>query len=388
MSKTGQHTDMTSLSANEEYLLLGRITGSLSASEAAACEELLHSNTAAAAAYAALLQQLPAEDTANHFRRLQAPDYWENLPARFTAPPTGRSLYRRLFRPLAAAAVLLLLGAGAWLLWQQQNATTTTKGAAAGTYIELVTAGGQVVNLSQQQGTIQSNGAQLRNNNNSLQYTATTSKPSGTNRITIPAGMDYHITLQDGTQVWLNSGTQLEFPFAFTGNTREISIHGEAYLEVATRPNQPFTVHLPHSTVQVLGTAFNVNSYNSSLEKVALVSGAVQLQTTATQLRLLPGTQAIYQVGGNVTQESFEARRVLGWRKGLFYFEDAGLQEIGEVVSRWFGVSVQIDNNNLQHKHFAGVLNKKQPLERFREDLKAISGIDSYIDRNGVLHFK
>ncbi len=79
---------------------------------------------------------------------------------------------------------------------------------------------------------------------------------------------------------------KLEFPFSFTEGSREITIFGEAYIKVAKNPSKPFIVHLPGSTVQVLGTEFNVNTYDSGIVKVSLVEGMVNFKGTGIEVRL------------------------------------------------------------------------------------------------------
>src|SRR5690606_32808342 len=106
------------------------------------------------------------------------------------------------------------------------------------------------------------------------------------NTLTVPAGLDYKVHLPDGSEIWMNSTSQLQFPSEFSAATREISIKGEAYLNVAPNKEKPFIVHLPKSTVRVLGTEFNVNTYGLNTETVALVKGSVQLNTPGSENKL------------------------------------------------------------------------------------------------------
>ena len=112
------------------------------------------------------------------------------------------------------------------------------------------------------------------------------------------------------------------------------------------------------------------------------------MQAPAGNSRLAPGRQAVYRVGGPITQVAFDARQVLSWRKGLFYFNDASLEEISRVVPRWYGVRVVIDNPAILSRRFSGVINRNHPITVFMEDLKVISQIDARIDQEGILHFK
>jgi hypothetical protein len=383
---------MTNLSEEEQYLLLGKVTDSLSPGEKEDLDILLRDKPELREAYGELIRQLPRQDVANSFERLKQPGYWKNLDTQFRKQQAIR--VTPLYKKLMAAAVFTGVCIGGGLIWNQlknrnisSTAMTVTKKT---TGIQLKMADGKVINLSADQGGINTGVVQLINANKTLTYSLK-NEVAGTNEINsliVPVGMDYKINLSDGTEVWLNAATQLNFPLAFTGNIREITINGEAFLKVAKNPKKPFIVHLPNSTVQVLGTEFNVNTYDQGIAKVALVKGSVNMHAAAGNSKLAPGMEAICTTGIPIKQQVFDPKIVLSWRNGLFYFEDAPLTEISKVTPRWFGIEVIIDNPSLYKRRFTGVLNKNQPISVFLEDLKAISDIDSYIDKRKVLHFK
>ncbi|SIO14485.1 FecR family protein [Chitinophaga niabensis] len=384
---------MTHLTEEQEYLLLGKIGGLLNEAEEKAWETLLKENPAAQQAYDDMIQALPTDEVANSFQRIKQNAMWKDLATLYKADAPVPKTRRLLYRSLAAACVILLLSIGGWLFYSYNAITSDQPAASIHTKksgIRLTLANGQHINLSTEEGAIQTDDVQLTNNNKTLTYALADEGASRKeiNRLTVPVGMDYKIALSDGTEVWLNAATELEFPFAFTGSTREITINGEAYLKVAKHAAKPFVVHLPHSTVQVLGTEFNVNTYDSGVVKVALVNGAVKLKAPAGESILSPGKEAIYHVGNSIQQQSFDPRLALSWREGLFYFNGATLIEINKIVPRWFGITTVIDNPNILNREFVGALDRSQPIQVFLNDLKAISGIDSYIDKDSVLHFK
>ncbi|GEP97643.1 FecR family protein [Chitinophaga cymbidii] len=378
---------MKLLSDYEEYLIYAKIAGSLSGREEAECEDLLRNNALAAEEYQRLLQKLPPEDVSSAFSRFKDPAKWPDS-YRLTGvlrKVKSTSTLRRL--SVAAAAALLLGIAGTWWL---QNGPTGTKNAAPfeADGIRLTLSGGQQIDLSRNKGVINSGTAQLTNSGTSLQYASPAGTGAAMNKLVVPNGMTYQITLSDSTKIWLNAATRLDFPFAFAGNTREVTIEGEAYFEVAPMPGKPFFVHLPNSTVQVLGTRFNVNSYDTGTDQVALVEGAVRMKAGAQDLQLAPGRAGTYQAGKGLSENSFDQQKVLAWREGLFYFKNASMQEISRVIRRWYGLETRIDNAALQQRKFTGVIDKNQPVHIFQNNLKAISGIDSYLDAGNILHFK
>lgn len=342
-----------------------------------------------AAAYEQFMQQLPAGDVASHFSYVDEPGYWDDLRGAFKEPARVRRLPFGRRRWVAAAIAAGVL-AGSVLLWNnpRNQDTAMNMAAAAKPGVELRLGDGSVVNLSQQQGNIQAGAAQLNNTNKRLTYSSSDADASVINILTVPIGLDYKISLADGTEVWMNSATELKFPMAFPDATREVSINGEAYLKVAKDPAKPFIVHLPNSTVQVLGTEFNVNTYDPGTAKVALIEGAVNMRSPSGESMLAPGRQAIYQDGHAIQQRTFDAKVVLGWQKGLFFFDEMPLKEIAKVVPRWFGMQVVIDDPAISDKKFVGVLDRNQPISAFQDDLKLIAGIDSYVDKDNVLHFR
>ncbi len=83
-------------------------------------------------------------------------------------------------------------------------------------------------------------------------------------------------------------------------------------------------------------------------------------------ISIKPGNQGVYSdKEKSLVQESFNAQKTLSWRKGLFYFNKASLNEICQVIERWFGIKTIIDNPALQSKKFVGVLDKNKPIDYF-----------------------
>lgn len=254
--------------------------------------------------------------------------------------------------------------------------------------IQLTLADGEIIDLNKEEGNISTQNISLQNVGGSLSY-QDNGNAVGMNTVTVPTGMDYRINLSDGSKVWMNSKTKLEFPSQFAADKREISLSGEAYLEIAKDPSKPFFVKLPDGTVQVVGTEFNINTYQPSVTKVALVEGGVKLIANDSSVLVKPGKETVYNSGNKSFQTAaFTAKKTLSWRTGMYYFDEAPLSEIAPVVERWYGIKIQVDNPALTQKVFAGALNKHEPIEDFIDNLKNISKIEGYFDKAGILHFK
>ncbi|WP_186774158.1 FecR family protein [Chitinophaga pinensis] len=257
------------------------------------------------------------------------------------------------------------------------------------TTLQLQLSNGEIVDLSAPQDSITVNGGtQLKNRNNSLTYSTKdkTNTTEQVNKLWVPPGMDYHITLSDGTLIFLNSATSLRFPFHFTGNTREVFVDGEAYLQVAKDQNRPFILHTPNGAVQVLGTSFNVNTYDPGLIKVSLVEGAVSFATANKQTILKPG-QAITYLENKGTMLTALNENDLLWIKGRYKLDNTSMSEITKVLPRWYGVKVVIDNPATARKKFTGTILKAEPIQEFLDAIKLTTGAESYY-KDGVLHIR
>jgi transmembrane sensor len=249
--------------------------------------------------------------------------------------------------------------------------------------LQLKLANGQLIDLSSKKDSISTDEASLSIRNHTLSYT--TKNHSGSqdqlNSLWVPPGMDYHIELSDGTLVFINSASTLKFPFRFSGSTREVIIEGEAYLQVAKDPNRPFILHTPKGPVQVLGTSFNVNTYDSGVVKVSLVEGAVAFN----DVKLKPG-QAITYDNGNTDVCTLNENDLL-WIKGRYKLDNTSLSEITKIIPRWYGVNVVIDSEKTAAKRFTGSILKSEPVEEFLDAIKLTTGVDYYY-KDGTWHLR
>jgi hypothetical protein len=207
------------------------------------------------------------------------------------------------------------------------------------------------------------------------------------NTLTVPPKTDYRIELADGTEVHLNASSTLRFPFIFPGKTREVYLEGEAYFIVAKNPKQPFIVHTPSTSVKALGTAFNINSYDSGMIITSLVQGAAVTDVGDTlDVTLKPGYEAIYRTGERFKVKRFDEAITLGWREGIYRFRNKNLQELEPVIQRWFGLKLAFDRQSMAVMQYSGCLEKDKPLQDFLEQLSSTLNIGYRIYDN-TIHF-
>jgi transmembrane sensor len=160
------------------------------------------------------------------------------------------------------------------------------------------------------------------------------------NIVETPRGGQYHLTLADGTQVWLNAASSLKYPAAFSGHERKVELTGEAYFEVAHNKEKPFRVISNGQEVEVLGTHFNINAYSDeNAVKTTLVEGSVKISSGDINKMLKPDEQAQLE-NGNILITNVDVNAVVAWKNGLFYFDHATLQSAMRQIARWYDVDV------------------------------------------------
>ncbi|MBK8653399.1 MAG: FecR domain-containing protein [Haliscomenobacter sp.] len=190
---------------------------------------------------------------------------------------------------------------------------------------------------------------------------------AASNLLKAPRGGEFFVELSDGTRVWLNAETELNYPVRFTGGERRVQLTGEAYFEVAKKEGQVFTVLAGGQRIEALGTAFNVSAYGSeSASAVTLVEGAVKVSLTKDPeaFRILaPGEQSLLEKGsGSLIFRKADPAMSSSWKNGLFSFKDATLEHMLNVFSRWYDVDFKLEDHRVGALKFSGDLDRKAPL--------------------------
>lgn len=295
---------------------------------------------------------------------------------------------------IAAASVLTVIGLGTWFLWvkpQQQfiNHSAAVEKAERSYDIRLKLYSGEEVALTgpESNSTRLIGDVQLMSENKTLRYQQRPGGGSLWNSLEVPAKKDYKILLADGTVVTLNSSSSLRFPFSFTGNTREVEVKGEAYFEVAKNAEKPFIVHTPNGDIRVLGTSFNVNTYEPGKTTASLVTGSIKAVAAGKEVLLQPDQEASWKTGESIAVQRFEASRALSWMDGVYFFEGANMKAIADVVDRWYDVKIVYDNPAIAGYKFDVKLDKARPLEEFLAVLKIAKGVNYKLEGN-ILHLQ
>jgi len=170
------------------------------------------------------------------------------------------------------------------------------------------------------------------------------------NSLITPRGGQYQLQMADGTKVWLNSASQLQFPAVFTGNERRVKLSGEAYFEVAKNAKMPFIVEVASSEVKVLGTHFNIRAYaddDITPVEATLLEGSIKFTHAEKSLILTPGEQVSVGANGVVAlSKDVDTDDIIAWKKGFFHFEKRRLDFIMRELARWYDIEVVYKDQN------------------------------------------
>lgn len=189
-------------------------------------------------------------------------------------------------------------------------------------------------------------------------------KGSAYNRIVVPRGGEYRLVLSDGTQVWLNSATELRYPVKFAGDVRQVELKGEAYFEVAKASGRRFQVVMDGVTIEVTGTSFNASCYpDEGTCSATLATGSIRLLADGKVQPVKVGENAQYsRRNGKITVEPVDLKYYTSWRLGQFYFHDTSLQSITRQLGRWYDVEFEFADASLKEICFSGVALRDKPI--------------------------
>lgn len=191
----------------------------------------------------------------------------------------------------------------------------------------------------------------------------------------IPKGARSRVTLEDGTQVWINAGSRLQYsPDFLKGATRDVYLEGEAFFDVTSDKSHPFIVHVQGVEIKVLGTSFNVKGYEEDAKiEATLVHGQIAIagESVNENVTLAANQRAVFEKEKKdlVVENNVETDTYTSWRRGVLAFDDQPVYEIIPILERTFNVNIHTDDaSSLDCRFTAKINNKslKEVLELFR----------------------
>lgn len=234
------------------------------------------------------------------------------------------------------------------------------------------------------------------------------------NTVSTNAGYKARINLPDGSKVWLNGDSKITYAGDLKGKTREVFLSGEAYFDIAKDKTRPFIIHTRTINLKVLGTAFNVRSYENDKEtETALVHGSIEVtlrNSPDKKIILKPGEKLLVKNSSiidtllkdkkaEVSDEDapiavLAKMRYYGndssivetsWTKNRLVFYNERLDKIALNLERWFNVSVTIKNEQLKKGKYTATIEEGDKLHEVLEALKAAEGFHYSINNKAVI---
>ncbi|MEJ6979100.1 FecR domain-containing protein [Pedobacter sp. P351] len=204
-------------------------------------------------------------------------------------------------------------------------------------------------------------------------------------------GKRSRITLPDSSIVYLNGASKLRYPKAFSGDTREVFLEGEAFFEVVHDKERPFIVQSGKVNTTVLGTSFNVTAFKGDNRvAVTVQSGKVGVSIKREGNRkflqyLFPDQQLdINTITGDFSFNTLDAANITSWKDDRIVFNNNSLEEIGRTLERWYDVKVVLSNPENSSSRFTAKFDYL-PLNQLMEIFAQLSGCTYTIQQNQLI---
>lgn len=175
------------------------------------------------------------------------------------------------------------------------------------------------------------------------------------NKIVVPRGGEYFVTLSEGTKVWLDADSELEYPVFFSGDFREVKLKGNAYFCVTKKNDKPFVVRAGEFSLKVYGTEFNVNAYDLQNIETVLVNGSIGFKANiSTPERMMaPNELAVSDSRtGQSEIHQVDIYPYIAWKNQNIVFVNERLESIMEKMARWYDVTVFFQDESLKDLRF------------------------------------
>ena len=194
--------------------------------------------------------------------------------------------------------------------------------------------------------------------------------------VEVPNGAKSKIIFPDGSVVWLNAGSKVKYDSNFAKESRNVALSGEGYFEVSKNEELPFVVNTGNLSVKVLGTKFNLKSYEEDSEvKVILKEGAVRVGdflTDAAPVVLEPNQRFTLRKADLAMQvDSVDASHIENWRNGAMIFDKVPLEEIAKELKRLYNIPIQIENDKLRNIVYYSDFQENVTVEKVLEILSS-----------------
>ena len=303
---------------------------------------------------------------------------------RFRQMARKRAMFRRAVAVAACVSVLLLAGGGYyWWTGEVRNMPLAESGVIhhGSSKARLFLSTGDVVELGKERKSLREQQAvaiDVEQEGMVAYRDSVTAEETGDvvyNKLVVNRGGEYRIVLADGSEVWVNSESELVYPVRFVGKKRVVRLKGEAYFKVQADADHPFVVEANGVEVAAVGTEFNVNSRKEKVVESVLVKGRVGVENGTSQVMLKPNQLAVCDVetSGIVVKE-VDIRKYIDWTNGDFVFSDDRLEDVMNKLVLWYDCDVVYADEELKEIRLSGDMKRYGEVEEFLHFLKISTG--------------
>lgn len=207
-------------------------------------------------------------------------------------------------------------------------------------------------------------------------------------RFVTAEGETKQLVLPDGSKVWLNENTSLEFPKIFEDNIRELRLNGEAYFEVTSNKHQPFVVKGATMQIEVLGTKFNFkNSENCRIAEASLLEGEIRASGNANEglITLSPGQKVelnAYTRQMKVSDTDAEVDAL--WHNDFVQLTNANIYDIALLLEKIYRVNIVVSPEINKTNTYSGALQKKKNIKEVLEILSHTMHFNYKINKQNI----
>lgn len=333
------------------------------------------------------LQEISTDDLERRYERADVDERWEY----FKKKRSGR--WKRIMWSVGVAASICLLMTAALGYWVQRPderdelAVETEQPNS----VRLVLSTGETMNVSAEPEKVMAlnEGTKLYVEGH-LKYVhdSVPVKELQYNELIVPRGTFFHLVLSDGTKVWLNADSRIKYPVAFGEDKRQVELQGEGYFEVTKEEGRPFIVSTDRMDVRVLGTTFDVNTYEDQGKVfVVLKEGLVEVLAEGNESRIItPGQMAlldVFDLGAGIQVEKCDADVYTAWKQGSYSFRNMPLREMLKQVSRYYDVTI-VYEDGFEEEYYTGDISRDISLESLLSVIENSTSVSFKLERKTV----
>ena len=202
---------------------------------------------------------------------------------------------------------------------------------------------------------------------------------------TAAKGEKKEILLEDGSVVVLNSNSSITYGEKF-GTSRNIKLIGEAYFKVFHDQKRPFTVQTHDVKVRVLGTSFDINSYDQGPTKVSVITGKVEVSSPlARKVHITKNQQTYLTADANFNISQVDSEERIAWTSNIIILKNTTLAQTAKIIENWYNVDITFEDQRLEKLNISGKF-KDEKLENVLESIAFLKQLKiDYITKKHIV---